>query len=177
MAIKKITIPVRAQMPAAIALALMLIVLLAYKSGHIQPGAWFSFGDTAEIQLEEVSLDEMMILISDASGSITDAEHQERPMPELIRNPFQRPDFAETMRSPNASIRGGSGQRAETLIKMELLATLQMGGFAAALVDGKYVREGDIYNGFEVVSIREREITLKDDRGLETLRMPEESLL
>jgi len=183
MAIKKITIPEKFQLPMAVLLGVFLVGLLGIKTGRIQPNELWNKLKAEELdQVEMVSVDGMLTMIADATDVLADHELSQHEMLGISRDPFREPSMAnrptavsnEEGRPSVTRTRGRSFSRSNWLEEVELEGTLQMKSQSSAILDGRFIREGDKIEGFKVVRIVERAIVLADMFGESVVHMPEE---
>jgi hypothetical protein len=183
MAIKKMSIPAKFQLPMAIVLGVLLIVLLGVKTGRIQPKEILAKLKADDVnQLEMISMDSMMAMIGEASEVLATRDTAQVELIHISRDPFRRPvttksPLAVSVPSESNSTthkKGRSFARADWLDEAEVGGTLLTKGQFSALMNGRYIREGDKIEGFEVVRIIERAVVLADEFGESVVHMPEE---
>lgn len=187
MAIKNLSIPQKFQLPTAVILGVLLVVLLGVKTGVIQAKEIFQKLKEDDVgQLEMISMDSMMAMIGDASAVLEGHTTSTIELIPVERDPFKQPSTLDGhgaviskkdpgIEPPSGTKNRGRGiARTDWLDEAELEGTLLTESQSSAIVNGQFVREGDNIKGFEVVRITERAIFLTDEFGESVVRMPEE---
>ncbi|HUT23844.1 MAG TPA: hypothetical protein VM492_05835 [Sumerlaeia bacterium] len=196
MARSKSLIPPGAQIPAAVVLGVVFALLLAWKLGPRRKGPPTATSAEAVVQSmqETVSLDDLRAILVEVRKTEFRPAARSVDLPSLARNPFMVPEEAlAEMRSGDVARLArslfetpaeepGSGEaaveetvrapsRKERLQSIGLSATCVTARQRIAIVNGQVLRPGDTVEGFVVKEIRQRELALEDEEGVETIGM------
>ena len=190
-------IPPRFQVPVAIVLAVLFAALLWWR---FQPRAALVAPVTESI---EIPGDAKLATLEDLRGLLATIKPGEdtparsgQDYALLSNNPFHLPLATASGKSTSGSIQGADSDdadvslpdeearvkedlkqgRALLLASLELTGTCRSNGWAMAVISGNYVQRGDVFAGFTVKEIREREVVLHDAVGEEVLHVIEASL-
>ena len=179
---KKSTIPENAQVPVAIVMAVLFAIILAWRFWpkedipaatpemlllQAQPAAGDIQGDVFRLRGLLSSLRQ------DGLGASPKPPGERR----LVRNPFSPTSWeqAQALLEEAASLYETlpplevavfeAQDREERIAMLTLTATVLKHDFRMAMVNGQYVREGDLIDGFRVHAIKEKCILLRDKVG------------
>ena len=187
MATSRSLIPPKVQVPIAIGLACVFVIVLVWRFYPRQSVEGIpASSEDAESPPVEISLGDLRRLVADLQPDDVAHVTAQPTLPQLVRNPFRwRVEDIPHRR------KGGSAEpaevpaedntlsellqtvaREESLKSLSLLGTCIAGETGIALVNGRYVRPGDAIAGFTVREIREREIVVADELGSEVVVMP-----
>jgi hypothetical protein len=189
-------IPRKVQMPLALFLGILLLIVLVWRfGGRRGPSPAEGAPTPKEAEEAAVSVEDLSQLLGDLKmdgGSRGVFAHEAPP---LERNPFLmgpepaapnpgEPAQAALGAQANGSENGGGESspqvkeaavksRSERLSALRVSATGITRDSALALVNGMCLKKGDTIAGFVVKEINEREVILEDELGTESVRMPE----
>ena len=190
-------VPANAQVPAAIVLAVAFAIVLFWSfmprtSDEEPPSAPEDIA--ADID-SEGSLEALKSVLDDVQADAVETVAQANAPPVLAGDPFCRVDPASTAARPAdgdvAEDAAGPGDAAEleplepgqdvfeqavavssreaALATFRLSGVCVLGDRAIAIINGRYVRAGDEFEGFIVKEVKEREVVRKDESGEETI--------
>jgi len=192
----KSLIPPGAQIPTAVVLGVALALLAAWQFGPRRKGRSIPTSAEAVVQSmqETVSLENLRAILVEVEKAEFQPAARSVELPPLARNPFMVPEEAlAEMRSGDmiklarslletpleepgsAEAAAEEAVRAQTrkdrLQSISLSATCVTARQRIAIVNGQVLRPGDAVEGFVVKEIRQRELVLEDEEGVETIGM------
>jgi hypothetical protein len=182
---KKSIFPLKLQIPLAILLGIVFILMLNAKlKGRRTAQGEPDNAVTAQVAStdSEHRVDELLDMISKEKPK---SERERGPLPDLPGDPFAKPK-----RPPKTILPGDpehlngtqeddafGGQSREGFVgSLTLRATLIDGDKKFVLINDTLYGENDTIGAFKIVEIRERSATLKDDRGPVLLEMKGDDL-
>lgn len=200
MAAGKSVVPAKLQIPMAIVLGLLLVCIVVVRfGGRKQATPAVTVKEKTNVTAEEtITIEDLRQALTDLPRTTTSRVGPRDGPPPLVRNPFVLADSESAEDgTTSAASEGGSEEgesapvvsegetdkpstpaepaedRSVRLARLSLSATSLTKNSAVALINGRYVREGDVIEGFVVKKIHERKVLLEDQVGIETVRMPE----
>ena len=187
MAGSKSLIPPKAQIPVAVVLGILFALLLVWRFGFgAQEETESVVSLIPEVDAAEigVSLDDLREILKELQVDTPEGKAEgedEGQLPLLSGNPFrwaQAPSPRPGALGANAGEGEGSVQepvrgpsRESRLNSLVLSGTCVLEGSSTAIVGERYVKVGDVVEGFTIQEIRESELTLADDVGVEIIKI------
>ena len=185
---KNSIVPANAQVPLAIVLAVFFAIILYWRFGPQIRGESSPLPPVAVAPDNgpEGSLEDLKTILAKVEKEPFEYEERPKTIPPLARNPFRQegPPVSELTDEealgpqPLQPVEDADEVSEEVLIEQmreERLAALVLSGTcvvanqAMAIINGRYLREGDEVEGFVVKDVREREVVLEDDAGPATI--------
>jgi hypothetical protein len=186
MARKKSLVPIKAQIPLALCLAVAFALVLAWRfrpqderkaaaAPQAKPAA------TAEATDSPVAIDDLRALLKKIKTGEKPAAPAETPMQAPIHDPFRTPppEVApavveappEPEIDPAVQAIEARARRDTALENLKLTGTCLAGSERVALINGRCLRPGASVDGFQVREVREREVVLEDEFGPAVVRL------
>lgn len=196
MANRRSKISRRHQWVLAIILIVALAAIVLWKSGMIggidEEDSTSEMMPSAESETPGVSVAKLTSLIEMAEASRLSGESGGGPFKAAARDPFHVPDVgSETLQDGTSGLSNSSQDghqneggvdnvaeeealgppREEVLAGFTVSAVFRTDTWSRAVLSGRYVRVGDVVDGFMVKSILKREIVLEDEEGEEVIHL------
>ena len=179
---KKSLVPLRLQIPLAVVLGILFLLLLNARlkgrrdAGGIPLPAVEEKAAAADIATVDCDR-RITSLIDKISAEAPSDQREEEPLPELAGDPFVKPERTARRRALNGlnPLCGEDNEversREAFMSSLVLQATLIDGDMNLALINDKLLAQSDTIGPFNIVKIGERAALLSDESGTVLLKM------
>lgn len=166
----------KSQAPVAIVLSIMLALILVWRFGGGETAAAVETLPRESLNDQRVPMESLKEIVGRIGTEKFTLSKFEMAAPVLARDPFSSITFVRVVEDVDTGRRAeedAKAARARRLGSLKLSGSIALGDERLALVNGRYVRQGDTLDGFTIKAIEERKLILEDDLGVEVIRFGE----